>query len=109
MNLMPDEASVLIASADGITLDVMTLIFRRAGIPVVAANSGAQAVDKMRDSEEPIFLAVIDLEMPDPTGQALLDRLREYHRELRALFLIGDDAPADLPPGCDFLAKPFTA
>lgn len=101
---------ILVADDEAIILKVVTIILRKAGFRVLAASCGAQALQIAETSEEPIFLAVLDIVMPDLDGLELSIRLRGMYSDLRVLFISGYTLPPPgLPSGADFLGKPFTS
>jgi CheY-like chemotaxis protein len=101
---------ILVADDEAIILNVVTVVLRKAGFRVLPASSGTQALQIAETSEEPIFLAVLDIVMPGLDGPHLATRLREIYPGLRVLFISGYAMPASgIPAGADFLGKPFTA
>jgi PAS domain S-box-containing protein len=78
-----------------------------AGYHVLAASSGAEALELARGS---VDLVVSDLVMPGMGGRMLVNRLRAGHPNLRALFISGVERDASVvPSGTAFLPKPFGA
>ena len=110
MNTMPEVPTILVADDDAIVLDLVSFALRRAGFPVLSASGGRQALELVRNSQEPVSLAVIEVCMPGLNGPELFARLREIYPGIRALFMSGYPPPRpEIPAGSDFLAKPFTA
>jgi len=70
---LPD-VNVLVVDDEPDTVKLTTLVLKRAGAAVVTASSTLQAVDRL----EALWpdLALIDLEMPELDGYALIARLR---------------------------------
>jgi DNA-binding NtrC family response regulator len=107
---MADAPTVIVADDEEIVLNFVSLVLRKAGFPVISAIGGREALELVRDSPEPVSLAVLDMVMPDLNGPELFEQLREIYPGMRGLFMSGYNAPqAGVPPGCDFLTKPFTA
>jgi CheY-like chemotaxis protein len=106
---MLEGPTVLVVDDETIIVNVATVVLRRAGYRVLAATDGNHALGLVRASEAPIFLAVLDLVMPEIGGVKLLGRLREIDPGVRALFISGYNAPTGVPAGCPLLTKPFTA
>jgi two-component system OmpR family response regulator len=77
---------------------LFALLLERAGYAVAAFGSGAEAL-RWLDTDEPVDLVVLDLDMPTITGFDLLRALR-YHRrsELRVLVVSGCMEGALLKP-----------
>jgi CheY-like chemotaxis protein len=83
------------------------------GYRVIAAPSGAEALEAARRHAGPIHLLVTDVVMPGLGGGALSERLAELHPETRVLFMSGytDDAVVRhgiLHSAVAFVQKPFT-
>jgi len=102
--LVEDEASLRSLAQE---------ILRDQGYKVIAAGSGAEALDLARSHKAPIDLLVTDVVMPGMDGRELADRLGPVHPETRCLFMSGytDDAIVRRgvrEEGMPFLQKPFT-
>jgi len=110
MNQMPEVPTVLVADDDVIVLEFVSFALRKAGFPVLSASGGLQALELVRNSQEPVSLAVLDVCMPGLSGPELFARLREIYPGMRALFISGYNPPQpEIPAGSDFLAKPFAS
>lgn len=68
------DRTVLVVDDEPDTLKLTTLVLRRAGASVVTASSTLQAVDRLEALWPDV--ALIDLEMPELDGYALIARLR---------------------------------
>jgi PAS domain S-box-containing protein len=102
--LVEDEASLRSLAQE---------ILREQGYKVLAAGSGAEALELARSHKAPIHLLVTDVVMPGMDGRELADRLAPIHGEARCLFMSGytDDAVVRRgvrEEGVPFLQKPFT-
>jgi DNA-binding response OmpR family regulator len=100
---------VLVVDDEAFIRDVVTLVLRKGGFHVLAAATGEEALHLMRESPAPIYLAVLDLMMPDLGGARLFDRLCELQPGVRALYISGYSTALGLPEGSMVLHKPFTA
>ncbi|MFI5495130.1 response regulator transcription factor [Actinoplanes sp. NPDC051859] len=94
--------------------DICALIARhlvRAGHEVLCAHDAATALAEVA-LHGPPDAAVLDVDMPDVDGFALLDRLRVQHRGLPALFLTvmwsGDVRTRVAEYDAGYVAKPCT-
>ena len=101
---------ILVADDEAIILNVVTVVLRKAGFRVLSASGGTQALQLAETSEEPVFLAVLDIVMPGLDGPQLANRLREIYPDLRVLFISAYTLPPiGVPTGAEFLGKPFTS
>lgn len=83
------------------------------GHTVVAVGSGSEAIWRA-EGDEKFDALLIDLRMPDVSGQQLFERWRRERRELseRVVFMTGDIVSADLQSflrgsGRPYISKPF--
>ncbi len=88
-------------------------VLGRCGYRILAAASGAEALEVAENHRAPIHLLLTDLVMPAMSGQELADRLVASRPGVRVLFTSGhtDEIVArhgPPTPGAAFLAKPFT-
>jgi PAS domain S-box-containing protein len=111
-----DEAPssrVLVVDDEPEVAALLREVLEGAGYEVASAESGAVALELLREAR---FDAIVsDLRMPDTDGAGLWRRVRADHPALaqRMLFVTGDTlSPAASEflreTGCDFLEKPFT-
>ena len=80
------------------------------GYRVLPADGPTSALQIADAGEQRIDLLVTDVVMPDMRGPALADRLRQFHPELRTLFVSGytfDPVQHGGSYGDGFLGKPF--
>ena len=88
-------------------------MLERIGFTVVSAELPSVAIELCRTHPDEIALLITDVIMPEMTGGALRDRLREIRPGLRCLYMSGytADVIADhgvLAADVHFLQKPFT-
>jgi len=105
--------TVLLVEDEAALRSLAQEILRDQGYKVIAAGSGAEALDLARSHPAPIDLLVTDVVMPGMDGRELADRLGPVHPETRCLFMSGytDDAVVRRgvrEEGMPFLQKPFT-
>ena len=71
-------AFLLIVDDDPVQRRLLTEMVKRFGYEAEAVESGAQALDRVKDRTKPhVDVMVLDLVMPDLDGMAVLERLRE--------------------------------
>lgn len=83
---------------------------QRAGYRTIAVSTGVEAVQLLRESSEPVHLALLDLIMPDLGGTETWAQLQQLRPNLRVLFASGyaDERSRErLPAGTELLEKPF--
>jgi PAS domain S-box-containing protein len=103
---------VLVADDDDGARELIAETLGRAGFEVVAASSGAEAVERFRARAAAVRLVVLDRTMPGTSGVEVLDAIRATRPEVPILVVSGycdDGRPA---PGAGrrvsaFLEKPF--
>jgi two-component system response regulator MprA len=101
---------VLVVSDEAETRSAVQGALASEGLDVVVAESDAEALDVVRDTEPDAV--IVDVVEPDAAGAALCRRLREASPRLPVLMLgVGDsvaERTAGLAAGADdYLAKPF--
>ncbi len=69
------EYTILVVDDDEDLREIMTLILKGAGLNVLSANSGIEALEVIKLSK--IDLVVSDIRMPNGDGLYLLDKVRE--------------------------------
>lgn len=82
------------------------------GYTVLEASSGQEALRLVAAAKTPIHILLTDVVMPQMTGPALAERLRQQWPHLRVLFMSGYAEGTVLPtflaePGTGFIQKPF--
>ena len=83
------------------------------GYSVIAAASGEEALEAVREAPKSIDLIVSDVVMPEMTGPEMMRKVREISPDVRFIFISGyaEDAFRDeMMEGetFEFLAKPFS-
>ncbi len=109
---MPSDAPksrVLIADDDEFVRENLRLLLEANQHGVTAAIDGADAIRKL---DEPVDVAILDLNMPGATGLEVLGVIRSQRPELPVIMLSGAgeaaDAVAALKRGAfDYITKPF--
>lgn len=106
-----NETIMLVDDEDYI-VDVGEMMLRGLGYTIITANCGKDAVDLFTEKSELIDLVVLDLVMPDMSGEAVFHEIRKIKPNIKVLFASGhyivDQTRALLQTGSsDFLQKPF--
>ncbi len=107
------EGTLLVVEDDDMVRDLVRRILKREGYDVLAARSGAEAVDLLEASDGPLRLLVTDVVLPATDGEGLSQRLRQRYPGLKVLYISGysDKEIGDLDrwrEEVDFLSKPFS-
>jgi len=106
-------ATVLLVEDEPMVRTVASHALADAGLTVIEAANGEQALERARAHEGPIDLLVTDVVMARMGGPELARSLKGDRPEVRVLFVSGysrevEVPPADIVAGIDFLEKPFT-
>jgi len=106
-------ATVLLVEDEPLVRTVASRALADAGLAVVEAANGEEALERARSHEGPIDLLVTDVVMARMGGPDLARSLKADRPHVRVLFVSGYSRqghvpPADLAAGMDFLEKPFT-
>ena len=70
-----DRAKVLVIEDDPAVTRMLRSCFRQAGFDVTEASTGGEAL-RILEQQQPLHAAVLDLQLPDGQGGAVLDWLR---------------------------------
>jgi two-component system cell cycle sensor histidine kinase/response regulator CckA len=103
--------TVLVVEDDEKVRGVTAKFLRSAGFRVLEESTPGDALEHVRERDEPIHLVVSDVRMPGLAGPALAKELRRLRPDVRVLFISG--YPGEETPttgrGDGFLDKPFSA
>jgi two-component system cell cycle sensor histidine kinase/response regulator CckA len=107
------EGTVLLVDDEEIILDVGQALLQELGYTVIAAKSGAAAVNEVRRRGSEIDLVILDLIMPDMGGGKTFDRIREIMPDMVVLlssgYSIAGKAEEIIRKGANgFIQKPFS-
>jgi DNA-binding NtrC family response regulator len=70
---------VLVADSDQQSSSLITPALQKLGYAVLAARNGNEALELCADSERPINMAFIEIDLPDMSGPELFSRLLVMH------------------------------
>ena len=113
-NPAPEPAAtptILLVDDEQSVRAIVMRILRRAKYNVIAAENGEEALKLAAAHVGKIDLVVTDMFMPGMRGPEVVAALAKLRSGLRALFMSGyadQDAGAAVPPGANFLHKPFS-
>jgi CheY-like chemotaxis protein len=80
------EPRVLIADDDHSIRQLLTTIVRRERLQVDAAADGAEAIQKLKETEYSVVL--LDLMMPNVDGFGVIEYLRDHARSIKPVVLV---------------------
>jgi PAS domain S-box-containing protein len=108
----PSE-TILLVEDDSMVRGLAATVLTEAGYKVLEAASGADALQLVADSTDPIHLLLTDVVMPSMSGTALADEIRALRPAIRVLYASGYTDDAVIHHGVagkesDFIQKPFT-
>ena len=111
--LLSGNGTVLLVDDEPFILEVGAELIERIGYRVLTARNGRQAVELFRKHCAEIALVVLDMIMPDLSGDKTFEQLRTIDPHVKVLFSSGysidGEALKTLNKGCNgFIQKPFT-
>ena len=104
---------VLVVDDQPSYVQLVTRALEAAGYRIVAATSGAAALQATASLAQPLDLLLTDLQMPEMSGRSLARELRKTQRGLKVLYLTGHadalfDQASTLELDEAFIEKPIT-
>ena len=105
--------TILVAEDEPGVHRLVSRVLKQLGYEVLLATTPEQALAHARDHDGPIHLLLSDVVLPQMSGRALADRIRERRPEVAVLYMSGytDVMIAQLgmlDAGTPFLQKPFS-
>ena len=79
---------------------------------VVLAESGAEALNRLKEDEEQIDMVLLDIDMPEMNGIETFERMKDFAADIPVIFLTAsgqeDDVVSAIRLGAvNYLKKPF--
>ncbi len=107
------QGTILIIEDEPLVMDLTRALLERLGYRVVEATTGKEAVEKARVFDGRIDLALLDIKLPDMTGNQVYPLIRNARPEMKVLVCSGYsiDGPVReiLDAGAEgFVQKPFS-
>ncbi len=102
--------TILIAEDEERVRGALVQVLQNAGYRTLAAADGAEAIRLLREHQEPVHLALLDVVMPELGGPETWVRLYQLRPNLRVLFTSGyadERYLALLPANAEVIGKPF--
>jgi two-component system, cell cycle sensor histidine kinase and response regulator CckA len=105
------SATILLVDDEQSVRSIVMKILQRANYKVLEAESGEAALRISDSHPDRIDLLISDMYMPGLRGPEVAQALAPKRPGLRVLFMSGyadQDSRAGVPPGANFLNKPFS-
>jgi len=106
----PGHETILIAEDEELVRRPIVLLLEAAGYRTIAASNGLEAIRLLRESDEPVHLALLDVVMPELGGPETWAELQRMRPGLRVLFASGYAEGRQverMPPDAEVVQKPF--
>ena len=104
--------TVLVVDDEDDVLESNRAILERLGFAVLEASTGAGAIDILSNPDKKIDLAILDIGLPDTTGENLCRKIKEIRPAIKILLSTGyaaEDIVADLKQQAQgFIQKPIS-
>lgn len=101
------ERTVLVVDDDPVVRRTVARILRMEGYQVVAACSGAEALEIARTEHQRLDILLSDVRMPGMNGGELGHHMASLRPDLPRIYMSGDIGDVVLEPGATLVAKPF--
>lgn len=111
--LLTGTGTILLIEDEGAVMNVTSAILERLGYRVLKAESGRKAADIVKNFDEAIDMAILDIGLPDMPGERIYRLILEAMPDLKVLICSGyaSDGPVKeiLNAGAQgFVEKPFS-
>lgn len=113
LELEKGSERILVVDDEYPVRNVLSLSLEHLGYKVEIASSGVEAIEKFSGELKDFDLVILDMLMPNLSGEEVFFRLQELHPDVRVLVISGyssEDAVKNILEhgGRDFIQKPFT-
>jgi two-component system, cell cycle sensor histidine kinase and response regulator CckA len=82
--------TILLADDETVLSDLYAKIIRKLGYNIISAHNGKEALALFRVHKEHIDLAILDMVMPDLSGDQVADAMRELVPDLKIILISGN-------------------
>jgi len=111
---LPEKGSgtILVVDDEEYILNADRAMLNELGYEVLLANGGKEALRVFDENKDRIDLLILDLIMPDMSGEIVYDRIKSLRPDVRVIlssgYSIEGQAESILKKGCDgFIQKPY--
>ena len=110
--LLTGTETILLVDDEDMIITVANEMLRKLGYEIIVAKSGKEAIELCRAHKDTIDIIILDMIMPDMSGEETYDRIKEVIPEVKVLLSSGysiiGQAKDMLERGCNgFIQKPF--
>jgi PAS domain S-box-containing protein len=85
----PAEETILIVEDEDTVMSITRIMLEKLGYRVLAAQSGAEAIERINRHNGSIKLVILDFFLPDMRGDRVLEMLKSIHPELQVMISSG--------------------
>ena len=106
------NATILLVEDEASLRGLLTRYLERQGYQVVACERGREAMDLIAGEESPFDLAIVDLTLPDVSGETVVETLLNASPDVKVIVSSGrpystDALPELLRPRVEAMLKPY--
>ena len=107
------SGKILVIDDEELILEVSAMIVKELGYSVIEAKSGKEALEKYKKYKKEIDMVILDMVMPDLSGEEVYDLLRKINPDIKVLLSSGyaydNRARTLIERGCSgFIKKPYS-
>jgi two-component system cell cycle sensor histidine kinase/response regulator CckA len=112
MAVSEGSQTILIVDDEEMVRSIATQMLEKLGYQVVAAASGAEAIEEFERDAGRFDLVILDMVMPGINGSEVFDKIKALDSSIKCILSSGysrdSQADAIMKRGCDaFIQKPF--
>ncbi|MDR9861896.1 MULTISPECIES: response regulator [Pseudomonas] len=101
-------ATILVVEDDAIVRMLIVDVLEELDFKVLEADGSEQALEFLKNENQPIDLMMTDVGLPGMDGRELATEARALRFELPILFASGYAESIDVPAGMHIIGKPFS-
>jgi two-component system cell cycle sensor histidine kinase/response regulator CckA len=110
--ILKGDETILLVDDEEMIIDIGSEFLKRMGYRVITAQNGAKALKLYEKKQDEVSLVILDMVMPDMTGEECFEKLRHMNSSVKILlssgYSIEGQAGKILERGCNgFIQKPF--
>jgi len=111
--MVTGSGRVLVVDDEPMVLEICRSMLEKLGYHVICADTGSEAIDRVREHRDGIDLVLLDIKLPDMGGNEVFRQIRRECPEMKVIICSGyaldDPITKILDAGAnDFIQKPFS-